>query len=940
MTAFSKDEPMNQKDAIIGIDFGTSKSVISVWKDGAPQVIPDLQGHAITPSVVMLGPDGQLFVGWDAINHPDRYKGKHFTINSVKRQMGKSGETSWGQYKTFPQEISALLFGQLKIQAEGFLGQPVNRAVVAIPANFNINQRWAILQAAEIAGFKVMRLINEATAAMLAARQVGITRDGTALIFDFGAGTLDVSILSYGKGVFEVLATAGDDRLGGDDCNQLIVDHIIQQARQTIGKSIELSDMDRMILRETAAKAKIELSSASSTRIYIAGFFRGIDRYHDLEMTLQRDQFDGLCQPLYLQVKAVLERAISDAGCLNPRFHDTLTDAFLVGGSSKIPGIREIVHTVTGLAPSTFIDGELGVSQGAAVQAGVFSHEVHDVLLLDVTPCTYSVMTQGGTATPIIERNTTIPCMKRSTFKTTTDNQTEISLRVLQGEKPMAADNDLVGVLRLIGITPAPANVSQIEVSFDIDQANLLTVTAADKASGRMVQATMESAYRLNPAQMNVLQRKVNAELHNMRLRVTEGNEQRRRDEAIADARSFSKALQDFLEIGRGSISADSLDLLTAGNKLIANYIDWNVPAEKLQDLIGSIRSTCDDAYLPLFRTQVLAIGQSSDIHQWAENCTTTWGSIEAFRRALDQLAAAHDQVSRGVSNYLAQAKKNQETACFQKLFTQVKESLPSSLFLAILLISASNTPAVPFRFIPSNAAERRLLTILLLAVLLRGAALERRTAAAELASLTSDQGKLFLSEYRNIQSDPEAKAWLDKCMASEPAGSFLAYYRGLAEAEQKSFIANLSLKKKVLQDLIDSGRSANRYVNLIALNDIQALGVSECSQEVAALLSRDNTEETNLKIIELLEPVTDKTIIVTLLGVLGVSGELDRRIFDFLESSLPSMDREIARVFKLAKSVLSDHQPLSLLDRPFLSKTSKKYPALKPAIDHLVTGK
>ncbi len=354
---------------IVGIDFGTSKSVVAVMQNGISTVVPDQEGRLTMPSVVMVDPDENISVGWEARQHPRRYESEHITISSIKRLMGKAGETSWARFRTYPQEISALILGHLKIQAETFCGEEINAAVLAVPAHFDINQRWATLQAAEIAGLNVGRLINEATATVLGFTQIHSKRDGSVLVFDFGAGTLDVSIVAYGDGVCEVLATVGDDRLGGDDFDQAVHDHLINHIK-SICRGDDLDPVRRQVLKAEAEKLKIELSSSSKARLFFPGFLSAGNRRFDLDVTLERAAFESMCQNLHDRAVKLVEKAIQDAR------RSKLTDLILIGGTAHIPYIRHRIMQMTNLSPVPYIDPTMAVAVGAGVQAGVLASEV------------------------------------------------------------------------------------------------------------------------------------------------------------------------------------------------------------------------------------------------------------------------------------------------------------------------------------------------------------------------------------------------------------------------------------------------------------------------------------------------------------------------------------------------------------------------------------
>ena len=468
------------ENIILGIDFGTSKSVLSIMKDRVPIIIPDATGHEYIPSVVMISPKNEIFIGWDAVNHPQRYESQFITINSIKRSLGKENEQNWGAYRTYPQEISALILARLKNIAETYCNQPISQAVIAVPAHYDINQRWATIQAAEIAGLKVVRLINEASAALLSCRNLYDLDNGNALVFDFGAGTLDVSIINYGQKVFEVLATAGDDKLGGDDFDQKIIEFLLEKIKQQFPSFRGLTDGQYRVLREAASKTKIELSSVHSAQVSLPGFLKSDAGYHDLNVEITQDIFEKLLCDLYDRTKLILNQALKDS-----RVENQLDEVYLVGGTSRIPMIINLVSQTTKYATSKKIDSMFGVAKGACMMAGIFSGKTDAFMLLDTVPSTYSIETYGSVASPLVERNSTIPLYKSHVFSTTADKQTEINVRIFQGERPMVADNIYIGSILMRGIPPAPKGIPQIEVAINIDQNNTINVSATDKATGR-----------------------------------------------------------------------------------------------------------------------------------------------------------------------------------------------------------------------------------------------------------------------------------------------------------------------------------------------------------------------------------------------------------------------------------------------------------------------
>jgi len=480
---------------VIGIDLGTTNSCVAVMEGGEAVVIPNSEGSRTTPSVVGFKKDGERIVGEtakrQAITNPDR------TIISIKRHMGTNHKVTINGKEYTPQEISAFILMKLKADAEAYLGQPVTKAVITVPAYFNDSQRQATKDAGKIAGLEVLRIVNEPTAAALA---YGLDKeeDQTILVFDLGGGTFDVSILELGDGFFEVKATSGDNHLGGDDFDQAIMDWLAAEFKKEHGVDLMKDRAAVQRLKDAAEKAKKELSSMLTTTISLP-FITMVDGVpQHLEMNLTRAKFEELTAHLVERTLGPTRQALADAG-LTPADIDKVV---LVGGSTRIPAVQEAIKKLIGKEPHKGVNPDEVVALGAAVQAGVLTGEVKDVVLLDVTPLSLGIETAGGVFTKMIERNTTIPTSKSQIFTTYADNQTSVEIHVLQGERAMAADNKTLGRFILSDIPPAPRGVPQIEVTFDIDANGIVNVSAVDKGTGRSQKITITSSSGLTPEEI------------------------------------------------------------------------------------------------------------------------------------------------------------------------------------------------------------------------------------------------------------------------------------------------------------------------------------------------------------------------------------------------------------------------------------------------------
>lgn len=539
---------------IIGIDLGTTNSCVAVLEGGEPKVIPNPEGNRTTPSVVAFK-NGERQVGEvakrQAITNPN-------TIMSIKRHMGTDYKVEAEGKNYTPQEMSAIILQYLKSYAEDYLGEPVTKAVITVPAYFNDAERQATKDAGRIAGLEVERIINEPTAAALAFGLDKTDQDQTVLVYDLGGGTFDVSILELGDGVFEVKSTAGDNRLGGDDFDQVIIDYLVEQFKKENGIDLSKDKMALQRLKDAAEKAKKDLSGVTSTQISLPFITAGAAGPLHLEVTMSRAKFDELSAHLVERTMGPTRQALSDAG-LTP---SQLDKVILVGGSTRIPAVQEAIKKATGQEPHRGVNPDEVVAMGAAIQGGVITGDVKDVVLLDVTPLSLGIETMGGVFTKLIDRNTTIPTSKSQVFSTAADNQTAVDIHVLQGERPMANLNKTLGRFQLSDIPPAPRGIPQVEVTFDIDKNGIVNVRAKDLGTNKEQQITIKSSTGLSDEEIQKMVREAEENAEADKQRKEEVELRNEADQLVFTTEKTLKDLEDKVDASEVAKSNEAKDAL------------------------------------------------------------------------------------------------------------------------------------------------------------------------------------------------------------------------------------------------------------------------------------------------------------------------------------------------------------------------------------------
>jgi len=536
------------QEKIIGIDLGTTFSAVAVLEGGKPVIIPNTEGDRTTPSVVSITDDGERLVGSTAKNQA--ITNPEHTVRSIKRHMGEDHKSKVGDKSYSPQEISAMILQKLKADAEAYLGQKITKAVITVPAYFEDAQRQATKDAGKIAGLEVLRIVNEPTAASLA---YGLDKEHehTILVFDFGGGTFDVSILELGDGVFEVKSTNGDNLLGGDDVDQLIIDWIAEDFKKNNGIDLREDRTAEQRLKEAAEKAKIELSTKLKTTINLPFITADDKGPKHVNKDLSRAQFEQLLTPILEKLKVPTQQALKDAGLETSKIDKIL----FVGGSTRIPAVQKLVKDITGKEGDKSVNPDEAVALGAAIQAGILAGEVKDILLLDVTPLSLGIETLGGVFTKLIENNTTIPAKKSQVFSTAADNQSAVTIRVFQGERPMANDNKLLGQFDLVGIPPAPKGVPQVEVGFDIDANGIVHVNAKDLGTGKEQSIKITASSNLSDEEIEKM--KQEAEKH-----ADEDAKRKEEVELINEADTIIYSTERMLKDFEGKVDQADIDAI------------------------------------------------------------------------------------------------------------------------------------------------------------------------------------------------------------------------------------------------------------------------------------------------------------------------------------------------------------------------------------------
>src|SRR5215213_4353900 len=880
---------------IVGIDFGTTKTVAAVLEGKYPTVISDRGGRQSIPSLVLVSDEQEFFVGWEAKEHRGRYENEYISINSIKRALGRRGEKSWGWLKAHPQAVAALILGRLKIDLEDLFREEVSKAVIAIPAHFDINQRWAVKQAAEMAGFEVVRMVNEATAAALSFDVKRQPRDETVLVLDFGGGTLDASVLELGMGVCDVKATAGDGLLGGDDFDQLIVDYILKSVREQFPGFKDWSPLQHAVVSEAAVRAKIELSAAPSSQIYLPGLVEAPAKsYHSVDLIIDRQTFESLSQELLARTEAVLVQVLRDAGLKD----SSVDEALLIGGTSRIPAVREVVRKVLKREPVTGVNPLTCVAEGAAVLASVLSGGKTDYLLLDTYPNSLSVSTQGGVARRIIEHNTTIPTRKSEIFSTNKDNQTSVDVEVYEGERPMVADNSLVGSVTLVGIPPAPRGVPQIEVTFDIDGNGILNVSARDPSTGRSAAATMTAPSRLANEQVEVIRGVVAMEMKKVRERLAREAERAEEEGRKTEALSCVGEIESLLAKCGEHLAGQQVSTLRGGCDVVRDYLERDAPAGDLLNLLVALKGEFDKALSSNVARNVKRIFEDPELAPWADSAADAFDGRESLPNSMRDFEAQYEPLVNSIKADLRRAVRAADV-CSGAL-AGLQHSTGARYCLGLVMSHfAGHVPLDLERVAPlseGRPAAEPLLMLLLFRELSRDKSAQRRAAAAGLFSEVYRLKYLIPLLGQAGHGADEADEKLQECLRRVPSEDLYEYFRSAEPEIRATHFSHPAVRARLRDALVEMLRVKGSEDRTFILLSLTGVADSTCTQALLETLGAAEEDEVLSLVVNLLPSLRDRRVLRPLLELTAGGSPSLREAHRALEECRDLMDEEWAK--------------------------------------------
>ena len=743
--------------------------------------------------------------------------------------------------------------------------------------------------------------------------------------------TLDVSVVEYGEGIAEVKASAGDDQLGGDDFEQLIVRWALESIGKKIG-TIELDDFQHLVLSEAARQAKVELSSRSETTIFLPGFVQTSLGTTNLDLRLDRATFETLAKPLFDRAEEVLRQALRDSGFSSARAPKLL----LIGGTGRIPRIRKMLKEAVGVEIITGLDPESGVCEGACILAGIFNGSCKDFLLLDVTPASYSVGLLGDVASVLIPRNSTIPTKKTASFTTTEDNQTELTVRIFQGERPLTNQNIYVGQVRLTGLPSAKSGTPAIEVCFDIDAHGTLCVSATDRATGGNVAAVLESPYRLNPAQLKVLQRKVQKEIGSLR----DAESTRRNAEAEAEARTgaarFSETIAKFVQEFGDRVPNESKGLLNSGRLLVGEYLLANASVGDISVLAASLRSTFEETVFSLVVRELKSIGESPGFVEWQRSTSSKRSKCDVVS-AIDELK----EIVRVPLTLIASLlRKAESQSVVQKLGGTHQGTLdPVSIFILAQFFEFRLT-AVHIDIVGNS--NRELLRILILDHLARPSRYRfGLTAGQALRDEFKGTTCLFLMEYLSPKIDPDLRSAVEDCLRQMPLGAWRKAWRECdygPEFIEKNPIAKQEIGREIVETL---RTAANPGLQLVAVDDLQKVGVDICGSAIAEIVNRPIDLNVKVRLLSLLgEWKQPEAIDFLFQAVADEEIEASRVALSALQRRQSELPSELVSLFKVANRVVSNSTRPTWGERIALWRLGRSHKSLRNVIRFLVRNR
>jgi len=926
--------------SIIGIDFGTTKSIAM----HRGKLIRDKQGRERIPSLVLIDPQEDVFVGWDAASHPQRYEVDYTSISSIKRILGKENGHAWTT--TQIQEIAALILSEVRATAQEFLDRPVEEAVIAIPANFDINQRCAISDAAEIAGIKALRLINEATAAAVTfqygRQKSGASADETVLVFDFGGGTLDVSLVNIGEGICEVRSNAGDGVLGGDDFDQVIIDHIIETARHHIGISLEISQIGSQMIRQAAKQAKAELSSATATRIYLPGIIRtGSNKFVDIDLTLTRDTFEQLGSSLIKRAETVVEEALtgSEVGVRD------IGSVLMLGGTSRIPAIRGMLANVVGKRFELNVEPETCVAKGVSLLADIYAGYRADLLLLDIVPQTLSVATVGDASASLIRKNTTIPTRVTDTFTTTENNQEQIEINIFEGEASRVSDNIYLGKLTLSDIPPSPKGVPEIEVTFEVDANRLLTASARHVGTGRDTKATLTAPFRLNDAQRKVLTRKVAAERERFDKRglisqkvITEVKQAIGSETIHQDAAALAKGVTALLHDDSNLMTDGQKYNLREGTKLIADYVERRVDDQHIVRLMQAINNELEVVVVEAIVSKVGEFCRDATFVDWVGRTAKALYSSEELKRSMKEL----ESLCTARFGDLFTTVHATGFEPFEKVVARLRNSVSEVLCFLLIRSARSHPPwaTIEHLVIRADSLSSKLVQILAFAELTPERPPWRRGIAAAMLNRlmppNPEQLPHFIGLWQ-LETDDEVKVKLRDCISHIFEQDWYAHFVQLDEGLKAGWVAKPEIRSVLREALIEAAAKYNGKILLNILGELEEIVDESSFDHLAAFLPHVRHEEYLSKMIRVLGRCKSVRGLRTLSEYLIHPSCRVRAAARFALDECGTFDYEVhTRFFDLIDSVIEEDRSLTLRERLFLFSYQRRDDALTNVVDAL----